>query len=90
VIGLVDTNADPDEAEYVIPGNDDAIRSCDLVTRVVADGIAAGRSKVTTTEMAAPAESSPPEESPEETVAEVEAELEPEPAAIAAEGGDSE
>ena len=30
VIGLVDTNADPDEAEYVIPGNDDAIRSCDL------------------------------------------------------------
>ena len=39
VIGLVDTNADPDEAEYVIPGNDDAIRSCDLVARVVADGI---------------------------------------------------
>ena len=56
VIGLVDTNADPDEAEYVIPGNDDAIRSCDLIARVVADGIAAGRSKVTTTEMSAPAE----------------------------------
>ncbi len=34
VIGLVDTNADPDEADYVIPGNDDAIRSCDLVARV--------------------------------------------------------
>ena len=59
VIGLVDTNADPDEAEYVIPGNDDAIRSCDLVARVVADGIAAGRSKVTTTEMAAPAAAAP-------------------------------
>ena len=43
VIGLVDTNADPDEAEFVIPGNDDAIRSCDLVARVVADGIAAGK-----------------------------------------------
>ena len=42
VIGLVDTNADPDEANYVIPGNDDAIRSCDLVARVIADGIAAG------------------------------------------------
>ena len=31
VIALVDTNCDPDEAEYVIPGNDDAIRSCSLV-----------------------------------------------------------
>ena len=39
IIGLVDTNADPDEADYVIPGNDDAIRSCGLVTRVLADGI---------------------------------------------------
>src|SRR5262245_43921383 len=42
IIGLVDTNADPDEADFVIPGNDDAIRSCNLVTRVVADGIEAG------------------------------------------------
>ena len=86
VIGLVDTNADPDEAEYVIPGNDDAIRSCDLVARVVADGIAAGRSKVTTTEMAAVAESTP-EEAPEEPAAE-EAVLEP--AAVAPEGGEKE
>ena len=54
VIGLVDTNADPDEADYVIPGNDDAIRSCDLVARVVADGVAAGRTKVTASEMTAP------------------------------------
>jgi small subunit ribosomal protein S2 len=88
VIGLVDTNADPDEAEYVIPGNDDAIRSCDLVARVVADGIAAGRSKVTSTEMAATAEpDAPSEEAAEEPAAE-EAELEP--AAVAAEGGDKE
>ena len=35
VIALVDTNCDPDEADYVIPGNDDAIRSCSLVIRVV-------------------------------------------------------
>jgi small subunit ribosomal protein S2 len=56
VIGLVDTNADPDEAEFVIPGNDDAIRSCDLVARVLADGVAAGRTKVTAAEMAPPAE----------------------------------
>jgi small subunit ribosomal protein S2 len=47
IIALVDTNADPDEADYVIPGNDDAIRSCDLVVRAVADGIAAGQQKAT-------------------------------------------
>ena len=86
VIGLVDTNADPDEAEYVIPGNDDAIRSCDLVARVVADGIAAGRSKVTTTEMAASAGPAS-EETPEKPAAD---ETELEPAAVAAEGGETE
>ena len=47
VIAVVDTNSDPDEADYVIPGNDDAIRSCDLIVRVVADGIAAGQQKAT-------------------------------------------
>jgi small subunit ribosomal protein S2 len=51
VIALVDTNADPDEADYVIPGNDDAIRSCALVTRVLADAIDAGKQKVTAKEM---------------------------------------
>jgi small subunit ribosomal protein S2 len=51
VVGLVDTNADPDEADFVIPGNDDAIRSCNLIARVVADGIAAGKSKVTAAEL---------------------------------------
>src|SRR6266702_3666277 len=47
VVALVDTNCDPDEADYVIPGNDDAIRSCDLIVRVIADGIYAGQQKVT-------------------------------------------
>ena len=47
VIALVDTNCDPDEADYVIPGNDDAIRSCSLVVRAIADGIEAGKQKVT-------------------------------------------
>ena len=50
VIALVDTNCDPDEADYVIPGNDDAIRSCSLVVRArrrrdrgrQAEGLAAG------------------------------------------------
>jgi small subunit ribosomal protein S2 len=53
VIALVDTNCDPDEADYVIPGNDDAIRSCSLIVKAIADGIAAGQSKVTPKEMAA-------------------------------------
>jgi small subunit ribosomal protein S2 len=42
VIAIVDTNCDPDEVDYVIPGNDDAIRAVDLVTRVVADALAEG------------------------------------------------
>jgi small subunit ribosomal protein S2 len=53
IIALVDTNCDPDEADYVIPGNDDAIRSCSLIVKAIADGIAAGQSKVTPKEMAA-------------------------------------
>jgi small subunit ribosomal protein S2 len=52
VIALVDTNCDPDEADYVIPGNDDAIRSCSLVVRAIADGIAAGQTGVTAEEFA--------------------------------------
>ena len=46
VIALVDTNCDPDEADYVVPGNDDAIRACALITRVIADSIAEGQQKV--------------------------------------------
>jgi len=51
VIALVDTNCDPDEADYVIPGNDDAIRSCHLVVKALADGIEAGKRKVTAAEL---------------------------------------
>jgi small subunit ribosomal protein S2 len=61
VVALVDTNCDPDEADYVIPGNDDAIRSCSLVTRVVADAIEAGKAKVTQAEMAKPEPPAEPE-----------------------------
>jgi len=43
VIGLVDTNVDPDGIDYIIPGNDDAIRSCALITRAVGDVVASGR-----------------------------------------------
>jgi small subunit ribosomal protein S2 len=43
VVAIVDTNCDPDEVDYVIPGNDDAIRAVSLIARVVADAIEEGR-----------------------------------------------
>jgi small subunit ribosomal protein S2 len=58
VVALVDTNCDPDEADYVIPGNDDAIKSCDLVIRTIADAIEAGKQKVKPEEFQ---EQAPPE-----------------------------
>src|SRR5580700_9813241 len=42
VIAILDTNCDPDEVNYPIPGNDDAIRSVALLTRVIADAVADG------------------------------------------------
>ena len=78
VIALVDTNCDPDDADYVIPGNDDAIRSCSLIVRVIADGIEAGKTKVTVEEMAAPEPAGEPETAPEPAT-----EPEPEPVAVA-------
>jgi small subunit ribosomal protein S2 len=66
VVGLVDTNCDPDDADFVIPGNDDAIRSCSLIVRVIADGIEAGRQGVTAAEMEAPKNGKPEEPVPEE------------------------
>jgi small subunit ribosomal protein S2 len=70
IIALVDTNCDPDEADFVIPGNDDAIRSCSLVVRAVADGIAAGKAHATPADFTAPAEEPPEEEPRAEEVAE--------------------
>ena len=74
VVALVDTNCDPDDADYVIPGNDDAIRSCDLIVRVIADGIEAGKQKVTPAEMAAPKNGQPKEPAVEEPATEESAE----------------
>src|SRR5213083_3068122 len=56
VIALVDTNCDPDEAQFVIPGNDDAIRSCSVIIRAIAEGIEAGKRQVTERELQAPRE----------------------------------
>ena len=82
IIGLVDTNCDPDEVDYVIPGNDDAIRSCSLVIKAIAKAIEDGKTQVRPEEFEAaaasngqpeearaeeaPAEESPAEEAPAE------------------------
>jgi small subunit ribosomal protein S2 len=44
IVGLVDTNCDPEPIDYVIPGNDDAIRSCDLIVRTIGEAIEEGAS----------------------------------------------
>jgi small subunit ribosomal protein S2 len=57
IIGLVDTNCDPDEVDYVITGNDDAIRAVNLITRVIADACVEGRAVLNpVAEKEAPAE----------------------------------
>ena len=87
IIGILDTNCDPDEVDYPIPGNDDAIRAVGLLTRVVADAVAEGliaRSGVKAGEGEAVGA--------EEPLAEWERELlggEAEQAAVEATGGDA-
>jgi small subunit ribosomal protein S2 len=51
VVALVDTNCDPDEADYVIPGNDDAIRSCNLIVHALAEAVYDGKQKVSAQEL---------------------------------------
>ena len=62
VVGLIDTNSDPDVVEYGIPANDDAIRSISIMTYIMADAILAGKgtTEITAEEMAAPAEAAEP------------------------------
>jgi small subunit ribosomal protein S2 len=62
VVALVDTNCDPDEADYVIPGNDDAIRSCSLIVHAIAQAIEEGKQQVKPQEFEAPAPEAPAEE----------------------------
>ena len=76
VIALVDTNCDPDEADFVIPGNDDAIRSCSLIVHALGDAIAEGKQRAKPADFEpAPAEETQPEP---EAAAEPEAPAEPE------------
>jgi small subunit ribosomal protein S2 len=87
VIALVDTNCDPDEADFVIPGNDDAIRSCSLIVHAIGESMEEGKSRVTPTDFAQPAEEAQPEgeaeEAPvEETKPEATADAEAEPVPV--------
>jgi small subunit ribosomal protein S2 len=93
IIGLVDTNCDPDEVDLVIPGNDDAIRSCSLIVRAIGEAIEAGKQGVTAQDFeqnGQKAEGAPEPEAeaaPEpgaEAAPEPEAEAAPEPEAEAA------
>jgi len=45
VVGIIDTNSDPDDVDYGIPGNDDAIRSVNLITEVIAEAVIAGQNR---------------------------------------------
>ena len=64
IVGIVDTNCDPDEIDYVIPGNDDAIRAVKLIAGKLADAVLEGKQgeQNEEAEAAAPAEA---EEKPE-------------------------
>ena len=55
VIAIVDTNCDPDDADYIIPGNDDAIRAIRLISSVLADAVIEGKQGEQTSEPEAPA-----------------------------------
>src|SRR5919205_1267223 len=56
IIGLVDTNCDPDGIDYVIPGNDDAIRACNIITQAIGDVVQQGRARFRSEEEQARAE----------------------------------
>jgi small subunit ribosomal protein S2 len=43
VVAIIDTNCDPDDADYIIPGNDDAIRAIKLISSVIADAVVEGK-----------------------------------------------
>ena len=76
VVALVDTNCDPDEADYVIPGNDDAIRSCNLIVHALAEAVNDGKQKVSAQELQQQTEEAPAaaeESAPEDDVEDVSA-----------------
>ena len=70
VVAVVDTNCDPDEVDYVIPGNDDALRAIRLFTSKISDAVIEGKALATEQEFTAEriiTDETPPEEIPEYT-----------------------
>ena len=65
IVGIVDTNCDPDEIDYVIPGNDDAIRAVKLIAGKLADAVLEGKQGEQNEETEAPAAEAEAEEKPE-------------------------
>jgi small subunit ribosomal protein S2 len=43
IVAITDTNCDPDKIDFIIPGNDDAIRSCNLITSIICDAVKKGK-----------------------------------------------
>ncbi|MBY8910868.1 30S ribosomal protein S2, partial [Salinicoccus roseus] len=68
IVAMVDTNCDPDEIDYVIPANDDAIRAVRLMTSKMADAVLEGQQGVSDKEIAAEQNIDMEEGSEEETV----------------------
>ena len=66
IVAIVDTNCDPDEVDYVIPGNDDAIRAVKLIAGAMADAVIEGRQGEASAPAAAAEEEAPAEETAEE------------------------
>ena len=64
VVAVVDTNCDPDVIDYVIPGNDDAIRSANLMSRIIADAVEEGRALAQRAGVVAPAAAPTPSTPP--------------------------
>ena len=83
LVALVDTNCDPDEVDYVIPGNNDAIRSCSVIVKAMARAVADGRAQVTAAEFKAAEERA----AAAKVTAQAEAALAKAAAAVAAESG---
>ena len=69
IIGLVDTNCDPDEVDYPIPANDDAIRSVRLIAHLLADAVLEARMEVESTQEYVPPAEEGAAEQPEEAAA---------------------
>jgi small subunit ribosomal protein S2 len=70
VVAVVDTNCDPDKVDYVIPGNDDALRAIRLFTNKIADAVYEGRQLATETDFAAAEKSISVDETPVEEIPE--------------------